>query len=79
MAKKVFDTIGPRFADRNGGYSRIVRLGNRQGDGADLAIIELIGTDLESRKAEREGAKEKKAKKADENGKEKGKGKAEKE
>jgi large subunit ribosomal protein L17 len=52
VAKKVFDSIAPRFADRKGGYSRIVKLGHRQGDGADLAIIELIGTDLETRKAE---------------------------
>jgi large subunit ribosomal protein L17 len=77
VAKKVFDTLAPRFADRNGGYSRIVRLGNRQGDGADLAIIELIGTDLESRKAEREKTKEKASKKGDDNGKGKKEGKDE--
>ena len=53
VAKKVFDTIAPRFADRNGGYSRIIKLGNRQGDGADLAIIELLGSELEVKKAER--------------------------
>src|ERR1044071_3635370 len=64
VAKKVFDTIAPRFADRNGGYSRIIKLGNRQGDGADLAIIELLGSELEVKKAERaEKAKEKEAKK----------------
>lgn len=65
IAKKVFDTIAPRFADRNGGYSRIIRLGNRQGDGADMAIVELIGSELEAKKAQRaekaaEKAKEKK-------------------
>jgi len=53
VAKKVFDTIAPRFADRNGGYSRIIKLGNRKGDGADLAIIELLGSELEVKKAER--------------------------
>jgi large subunit ribosomal protein L17 len=53
IAKKVFDTIAPRFADRNGGYSRIIKLGNRKGDGADLAIIELLGSELEVKKAER--------------------------
>jgi len=64
IAKKVFDTIAPRFADRNGGYSRIIKLGNRKGDGADLAIIELLGSELEVKKAERaEKAKEKEAKK----------------
>jgi large subunit ribosomal protein L17 len=66
VAKKVFDTIAPRFADRNGGYSRIIKLGNRKGDGADLAIIELLGSELEVKKAERaEKAKEKQAKKGD--------------
>lgn len=60
VAKKVSNTIAPRFADRNGGYSRIIKLGNRKGDGADLAIIELLGSELEVRKAERaEKAKEK--------------------
>lgn len=52
-AKKVFDTIAPKFADRKGGYSRIIKLGNRKGDGADIAIIELLGSDLGAKKAER--------------------------
>jgi large subunit ribosomal protein L17 len=64
IAKRVFDTIAPKFADRNGGYSRIIKLGHRKGDGADLAIIELLGSELEVKKAERaEKAKEKTAKK----------------
>jgi large subunit ribosomal protein L17 len=64
VAKKVFETIAPRFADRNGGYSRIIKLGNRKGDGADLAIIELLGSELEVKKAERaEKVKEKAEKK----------------
>jgi large subunit ribosomal protein L17 len=63
-AKKVFDTIAPKFADRKGGYSRIIRLGNRKGDGADIAIIELLGSDLGAKKAERAAkAQEKDAKK----------------
>ena len=53
VAKKVFERSPPRFADRNGGYSRIIKLGNRKGDGADLAIIELLGSELEVKKAER--------------------------
>ena len=66
IAKKVFDTIAPRFADRNGGYSRIIKLGNRKGDGADLAIIELLGSELEVKKAERAAkASEKQAKKGE--------------
>ena len=64
IAKKVFDTIAPKFADRKGGYSRIIKLGNRKGDGADIAIIELLGSELEAKKAERAAkAKEKDAKK----------------
>jgi large subunit ribosomal protein L17 len=64
IAKKVFDTIAPKFSSRNGGYSRIIKLGNRKGDGADLAIIELLGSELEVKKAERLAkAQEKEAKK----------------
>ena len=64
IAKKVFDTIAPTFADRKGGYSRIIKLGNRKGDGADIAIIELLGSELEAKKAERAAkAQEKDAKK----------------
>lgn len=39
----LFDAIGPRFAERPGGYTRILKLGHRQGDGAELSIIELVG------------------------------------
>ena len=70
-AKKVFDTIAPKFADRKGGYSRIIKLGFRKGDGADLAIIELLGSELEVKKAERAAkTQEKDAKKAKTEGKE---------
>src|SRR2546422_10932424 len=82
IAKKVFDTIAPRFASRNGGYSRIIKLGNRQGDGADLAIIELLGSELGVKKAERAEKEKKKKKKDKQTGKEKKKkkeGKGEKE
>jgi large subunit ribosomal protein L17 len=66
IAKKVFDSIAPRFADRKGGYSRIIKLGHRKGDGADLAIIELLGSELEVKKAERaEKTKDKTSKKTD--------------
>lgn len=40
--KRLFDDIGPRFVTRNGGYTRIYKLGKRKGDGADLAILELL-------------------------------------
>ena len=67
ITSKVFDTIAPKFADRNGGYSRIIKLGFRKGDGADLAIIELIGSGLEAKKAERVAkSKEKESKKTEE-------------
>ena len=42
MAAKMFDEIAPKYADRNGGYTRIVKLGPRRGDGAPMVIIELI-------------------------------------
>src|SRR5216684_7555 len=51
--KKLFDTLGTRFGQRNGGYTRVVRLGNRKGDGAEQAIIELVGSELVKRAADR--------------------------
>ena len=42
VAKKLFDQIGPKYADRNGGYTRIVRIGPRRGDAAEMALIQLV-------------------------------------
>lgn len=45
VAKKVFDEIAPKYAERNGGYTRVVKLGKRQGDAADMAILELVDSE----------------------------------
>ena len=45
VVKKLFSTLGPRFATRPGGYTRTFKLGKRQGDGAEMAIIELLGSE----------------------------------
>ena len=42
VAKKLFDEIAPKYADRNGGYCRIIKTGARRGDAAEMAIIELV-------------------------------------
>ena len=42
VAKKLFDEVGAKYADRNGGYTRVTRTGARRGDAAEMAIIELV-------------------------------------
>jgi large subunit ribosomal protein L17 len=51
--QKLFDKLGTRFGQRNGGYTRIVRVGFRKGDGAEQAMIELVGSELVKRAADR--------------------------
>lgn len=46
IAKKVFDEFAPRYVDRNGGYTRMIKLGKRRGDAADMVILELVDTDV---------------------------------
>jgi large subunit ribosomal protein L17 len=60
--KKLFDTLSTRFGQRTGGYCRIVRLGPRRGDGAEQAMIELVGSELVKRAAERAKQKEERLK-----------------
>jgi large subunit ribosomal protein L17 len=64
VVAKLFATIAPRFAQRNGGYTRIIRLGFRDGDGAQMAILELIGSEFKPAKKD-EGKKGKKRPKED--------------
>jgi large subunit ribosomal protein L17 len=51
--QKLFDKLGTRFGQRSGGYTRVVRLGFRKGDGAEQAMLELVGSELVKRAAER--------------------------
>jgi len=60
--KKLFDKLATRFGQRNGGYTRIVRVGWRKGDGAEQAIIELVGSELVKRAADRAKRREERLK-----------------
>jgi large subunit ribosomal protein L17 len=64
--QRLFDTLGPRFSERNGGYTRIIRLGTRPGDGAEQALIEVLGSELKKRAAERLKRREERMKRTQE-------------
>src|SRR5687768_18414555 len=49
MVKKLFDVLGPRYASRNGGYTRVLKAGYRHGDSAPVGVIEFVDRDVESR------------------------------
>ncbi|MFQ5636937.1 MAG: 50S ribosomal protein L17 [bacterium] len=65
IVRNLFEEIAPSFEDRNGGYTRVIKLGKRQGDGANMAILELVGFEgvqLEKQKSRQEAKSEKKQK-----------------
>ncbi|MBS7803724.1 50S ribosomal protein L17 [Rhizobiales bacterium TNE-4] len=49
LVKKLFDVLGPRYKDRNGGYTRVLKAGFRFGDNAPLAVIEFVDRDVDAR------------------------------
>src|SRR5580693_1987718 len=62
IVEKMFDSVGPRFGDRQGGYTRIIRTHWNKGDGADKAFLELLGSEkvLDEKKEKRAEARSKK-------------------
>ena len=49
MVKKLFEVIGPRYKDRNGGYTRVLKAGFRHGDNAPAAVIEFVERDVDAK------------------------------
>ena len=62
VVAKLFDTLAPRFAERPGGYTRILRIGFRRGDAAEVAQMELVGSEYNPRAAEQKEQQEEAAK-----------------
>ncbi|OPZ70671.1 MAG: 50S ribosomal protein L17 [bacterium ADurb.Bin478] len=71
LVKQIFEEIAPKYAERSGGYTRIVKLGNRSGDNADMSIFELVGYEnlkmekIEKQRQKRQEKKKKQQKQAE--------------
>ena len=61
LVKKLFDTLGPRYKERHGGYTRVLKAGFRYGDNAPLAVIEFVDRDVEAKGKDSGPAQDEKA------------------